>query len=74
MSPRRLPASALSRTFLVTPNPERQTGMTSLFEPDMEVLDHFHGFGDWGRVVCREKVATRRLDDVDIEKREPIDR
>ncbi len=39
-------------------------GMTSLLEPDFEVLDHFHGFTEWGKVLRREPVATRRLDDI----------
>ena len=39
-------------------------GMTSLLEPDPEVLASFHGFGEWGRVVKREPLQTRRLDDV----------
>ena len=39
-------------------------GMTSLLEPDMEILDHFHGFADWGKVIGRHKVSTHRLDDI----------
>ncbi len=39
-------------------------GMTSLFEPDLEVLEHFHGFGDWARVVEKRPLRTRRLDEV----------
>ncbi|MDF1838333.1 MAG: FkbM family methyltransferase [Planctomycetota bacterium] len=39
-------------------------GMTSLLEPDPEVLSKFHGFGDWGRVVKREHLETKRLDDI----------
>jgi len=42
----------------------RAPGMTSLLEPDAEVLEHFHGFGEWGRVERRVPVRTRRLDDV----------
>jgi FkbM family methyltransferase len=40
-------------------------GMNSLYEPDRQILDSFQGFGDWGRVVGRQTVATRRLDDID---------
>jgi FkbM family methyltransferase len=40
-------------------------GMSSLLEPDMEILDHFQGFGQWGTVLRREPISTRRLDDVD---------
>jgi FkbM family methyltransferase len=39
-------------------------GMTSLLEPDPAVLDLFHGFPDWGRVLATEIVDTVRLDDV----------
>ncbi len=39
-------------------------GMTSLLEPDHEVLSRFHGFSDWGRVLERVPLSTRRLDDV----------
>jgi len=39
-------------------------GMTSLLEPDMEVLKHFHGFDEWGQVVRKERIPTRRLDDI----------
>ena len=42
----------------------RSPGMTSLLEPNQEVLQHFHGFGEWGEVVKRVPVSTRRLDDV----------
>lgn len=39
-------------------------GMTSLLEPNPDVLALFHGFPDWGRVVRTEEVDTVRLDDV----------
>jgi FkbM family methyltransferase len=39
-------------------------GMTSLFKPNPEVLNLFHGFPSWGQVVATEDVATVRLDDV----------
>ena len=39
-------------------------GMTSLLAPDPEVLNLFHGFPIWGRVVATERVRTVRLDDV----------
>jgi len=42
----------------------RSPGMTSLLEPDMEVLQHFHGFAEWGEVLRKETIGTRRLDDV----------
>ncbi len=40
-------------------------GMTSLLEPDPEILSNFHGFGEWGRVVQRKVLETHRLDDVE---------
>jgi FkbM family methyltransferase len=39
-------------------------GMTSLLEPDMAVLNLFHGFPDWGKVLATETLDTVRLDDV----------
>ncbi|MCA6120295.1 FkbM family methyltransferase [Bradyrhizobium sp. WSM 1704] len=39
-------------------------GMTSLLEPDRNVLKHFPGFLDWSRVVADSKIDTRRLDDI----------
>lgn len=42
----------------------RAPGMTSLLEPNPELLAHFHGFPEWGRVERTEEVETRRLDDL----------
>ncbi|MDE2229103.1 MAG: FkbM family methyltransferase [Alphaproteobacteria bacterium] len=39
-------------------------GMTSLLQPNAEVLALFHGFSEWGRVIRTEDVDTVRLDDV----------
>jgi FkbM family methyltransferase len=39
-------------------------GMTSLLEPDMEILRHFHGFADWGTVLRTVPVQTEKLDDI----------
>jgi FkbM family methyltransferase len=39
-------------------------GMTSLLEPNPAVLELFHGFSDWGKVIDTEPVDTVRLDDV----------
>jgi FkbM family methyltransferase len=38
--------------------------MTSLLEPNLNVMNLFHGFPVWGRVVSTESVQTVRLDDV----------
>jgi FkbM family methyltransferase len=40
-------------------------GMCSLLEPDMEILNSIQGFGEWGTVIGKERVATRRLDDIE---------
>ena len=40
-------------------------GMTSLLEPNIELLGFFHGFPDWGKVINRVPLTTVRLDDVD---------
>ena len=40
------------------------SGMTSLFEPDENILSHFPGFSEWGRVVKEVELTTHRLDDI----------
>jgi len=40
------------------------SGMTSLFEPDENILLHFPKFSEWGRVVDQIQIATHRLDDI----------
>lgn len=40
-------------------------GMTSLLEPDLEVLSHFFKFDEWGMVIQELPVETRRLDDIE---------
>ena len=39
-------------------------GMSSLLEPNQELLQYFHGFPEWGKVEQRVNVDTVRLDDV----------
>ena len=39
-------------------------GMTSLLEPNTELLDYYYGFPEWGKVLERRRIATVRLDDV----------
>jgi FkbM family methyltransferase len=39
-------------------------GMTSLFEPNMDVLKWFHGFAEWAAVKEKRPVTTHRLDDL----------
>lgn len=42
----------------------RAPGMTSLLEPDLQILRHLHGFPEWASVQRRTPVSTTRLDDV----------
>ena len=42
----------------------RAPGMTSLLEPDLEVLSRFHILGECAQVLERVPMSTRRLDDV----------
>jgi len=42
----------------------RAPGMTSLLEPNAELLSCFHGFPEWGEVMHTEAIETVRLDDV----------
>lgn len=44
-------------------------GMTSLLQPNTEVLELFYGFPEWGKVVREQKIDTVRLDDVEAVKR-----
>ena len=44
-------------------------GMTSLLEPDFEYLKLFHGFSDWAKVTKKVKVQTKKLDDVNFDKK-----
>jgi FkbM family methyltransferase len=39
-------------------------GMTSLLQPNPKVLNLFHGFPEWGRVIAEEEMTTVRLDDM----------
>ncbi len=43
----------------------KSPGMTSMLEPLKDVLAQFHGFPEWGTVVDRQPMLTRRLDDVE---------
>ena len=40
-------------------------GMSSLFEPNLELLSLFHGFEEWSQVIERLPLITHRLDDID---------
>ncbi len=39
-------------------------GMTSLLQPDLEILRHFPGFAQWGTVTRTMDIETKRLDDI----------
>ncbi|MFZ1546077.1 MAG: FkbM family methyltransferase, partial [Candidatus Nitrotoga sp.] len=39
-------------------------GMNSLIEPYFELLELFHGYTEWGRVVSQIPLSTYRLDDL----------
>jgi FkbM family methyltransferase len=40
-------------------------GMSSLLEPDMEILNHFHGFDEWVEIIDCIQLVTRKLDDIE---------
>tara|TARA_B100001063_G_C16671818_1_gene506789 strand:- start:43 stop:885 length:843 start_codon:yes stop_codon:yes gene_type:complete len=44
-------------------------GMTSILEPDFEYLKLFHGFSDWAKITKKVKVQTKKLDDVNFDKK-----
>ena len=44
-------------------------GMTSILEHDFEYLKLFHGFSDWAKVTKKVKVQTKKLDDVNFDKK-----
>ena len=44
-------------------------GMTSILEPDFEYLKLFHGFSDWAKVIKKVKVQTKKLDNVNFDKK-----
>jgi FkbM family methyltransferase len=39
-------------------------GMSSILEPNEELLANFHGFSEWGKVIDRKPMKTHRLDDL----------
>ena len=44
-------------------------GMTSILEPDFEYLELFHGFSDWAKVKKKVKIQTKKLDDINFDKK-----
>ena len=42
----------------------RAPGMTSLYKPAAQMLNHFRSFPEWGTVIKEIPVSTSRLDDV----------
>ena len=45
------------------------SGMTSILEPDFEYLKLFYGFSDWAKIIKKVKVQTKKLDDVNLDKK-----
>ena len=45
------------------------SGMTSILEPDFEYLQLFYGFSDWAKIIKKVKVQTKKLDDVNLDKK-----
>ena len=41
----------------------KSEGMTSLLEPNINLLSYLHGFSEWGKVLERISIPTVRLDD-----------
>ncbi|NQV82285.1 MAG: FkbM family methyltransferase [Rhodospirillales bacterium] len=41
------------------------SGMSSLLEPNQDLLQYYHGFPEWGKVLSRQPIDTVRLDDVE---------
>ncbi|MCP4459385.1 MAG: FkbM family methyltransferase [Cytophagales bacterium] len=39
-------------------------GMTSILEPNYELLNYFHGFTEWAKITSKTVVETKRLDDI----------
>lgn len=39
-------------------------GMTSLLQPNYQMLDYFHGFSQWAKIIKKETIQTYRLDDI----------
>ena len=44
-------------------------GMTSILEPDFEYLELFHGFSDWAKIKNRVKIQTKKLDEINFDKK-----
>ena len=39
-------------------------GLTSLLEPNIEYLKHFHKFEEWAKIIKKVPVQTKKLDDI----------
>jgi FkbM family methyltransferase len=44
-------------------------GMSSILEPNFEYLDLFHGMSDWAKVIKKLKIKTKKLDEINFEKK-----
>ena len=43
----------------------KAVGMTSILEPNEEILNCFHGFPTWGEIIKSQEIETKRLDDIE---------
>ena len=39
-------------------------GMTSFLKPDLNYLKLFHGFKEWSKIIRKEKIVTKKLNDL----------
>jgi FkbM family methyltransferase len=44
-------------------------GMSSILEPDLQYLNLFHGFAEWAEIIKRIKIQTKKLDEINFEKK-----
>ena len=47
----------------------KSPGMSSILEPDLKYLDMFHNFSDWAEIIRRVKINTKKLDDINFDKK-----
>ncbi len=43
----------------------KAVGMTSILEPNEEILNCFQGFPSWGEIISSQEIETKRLDDIE---------
>jgi len=45
------------------------TGMSSILKPDLDYLDLFHGFKEWGNITKTINIQTKKLDEINFENK-----